>query len=162
PTFPHSPAGVSVPTPLTLQQQFASFQQSMPSAFREQLIAAPEGENLLVTVLFADMSGSVATTKGLHPEESASLVSGLLKAMVEVLMQYQGRVDRFLGDGLLAVFGAPQAHENDPERAIQAALEIRQAAQKMGLNVTAGINTGEVYVGAVGSEQHQERTVMGS
>ena len=62
---------------------------------------------------------------------------------------------------MLAVFGAPQAHENDPERAIRAALEIREAAQELGLNVTAGINTGPVYVGEVGGKQHLERTVMG-
>src|SRR5204862_121813 len=67
----------------------------------------------------------------------------------------------FLGDGVLAVFGTLQAHEDDPERAIRAAMEIREAAQRLGLDVTAGINTGEVYVGAIGSEKHQEMTVVG-
>src|SRR5438874_925890 len=81
------------------------------------------------------------------PDEGAVLVNRLLRAMVDVLVTYQGRVDRFLGDGLLAVFGATQAHENDPERAIRAAIEIRQAAAELGLEVTAGINTGDVYVG---------------
>jgi len=80
---------------------------------------------------------------------------------VDVLLKYEGRVDRFLGDGLLAVFGVPAAHESDPERAILAALEIREAAGELGLEVTAGINTGEVYAGGVGSEQHREVTVMG-
>src|SRR6202022_4640291 len=100
--------------------------------------------------------GSGKTMSDLHPEEAAGLVSGLLKAMVDALLKYEGRVDRFLGDGVLAVFGTPQAHESDPERAILAAMEIREAARVLGLEVTAGINTGEVYVGDVGSERHQE------
>jgi len=59
-------------------------------------------------------------------------------------------VDRFLGDGMLAVFGAPQAHESDPERAIYAALEMQKAGARLGLGITCGINTGEVYVGGIG------------
>jgi predicted ATPase/class 3 adenylate cyclase/DNA-binding SARP family transcriptional activator/regulation of enolase protein 1 (concanavalin A-like superfamily) len=120
-----------------------------------------KGENRFVTVLFADMSHSVETMQDLHPEDAADLVDRLLRAMVEVLIRYEGRVDRFLGDGLLAVFGVPQAHEDDPERAIRAALEIREAAQRLGLDVSAGINTGEVYLGELGSEQHHEKTVIG-
>jgi adenylate cyclase len=152
----------SPPQPLTLAEQFASFQQALPQSFRDQLLTHAEGENRLVTVLFADMSRSVQTTGDLHPEDAAALISRLLKAMVDVLVKYQGRVDRFLGDGLLAVFGVPQAHESDPERSIQAALEIREAARALGMEVTAGINTGEVYAGGIGSEQHQEVTVMGA
>jgi class 3 adenylate cyclase/tetratricopeptide (TPR) repeat protein len=114
-----------------------------------------------VTVLFADMSSSVRITAGLHPEDAAAHVNRLLEQMVDVLLKYEGRVDRFLGDGLLAVFGVPQAHESDPDRAIRAALDIREAAQTLGVEITAGINTGEVYVGGMGSERHQEFTVMG-
>jgi DNA-binding SARP family transcriptional activator/class 3 adenylate cyclase len=121
----------------------------------------PEGENRLVTVLFADMSSSVATMRDLHPEDAAALVNRLLGAMVDALLKYEGHVDRFLGDGVLAVFGMLQAHEDDAERAIRAAIEIREAARKLGLEVTAGINTGVVTVGAVGSERHHERTVVG-
>jgi class 3 adenylate cyclase len=120
-----------------------------------------EGENRLVTVLFADMSQFVETTHALHPEDAAELVDRLLQVMVDVLLKYEARVDRFLGDGALAVFGVPQTHEDDAERAVRAALEIRERTQRLGLHVTAGINTGEVYVGGVGSEQHQEVTVIG-
>src|SRR5262249_55421648 len=133
------------PPPSNLEQQFARLEPSLPSAVRQQLLTAPEGETRIVTLLFADMTSSLATTSGLHPEDAAQLVNRLLGAMVDILMKYEGRIDRFLGDGVLAVFGTPQAHENDPERAIHAALEIREAAQKLGLNVTAGINTGQVY-----------------
>jgi adenylate cyclase len=148
-----SPAATMTPPPpsSTLEAQFSSFQQDLPASFRDQLLTHADGENRLVTVLFADMSRSVQTTADLPPEEMATLISSLLKVMVDVL----------LGDGLLAVFGTPRAHESDPERAILAAIEIRESARQLGLEVTAGINTGEVYVGGVGSEQHQEVTVMG-
>src|SRR5262249_22072118 len=84
-----------------------------------------------------------------------------LQVMIDVVLRYGGRVDRLLGDGLLAVFGVPQAHEDDPERAIQTAMEIRAVARQLGMEVTAGINTGEGYVGGIGSEQHRETTVVG-
>jgi len=100
--------------------------ESMPSAYQEQLMAPADGENRLVSVLFTDMSRSVATTEGLAPDEAAELVNKLLKAMVDAFTRYEGRVDRFLGDGALAVFGTPHSHENDPERAILAAQEIRE------------------------------------
>jgi adenylate cyclase len=70
-------------------------------------------------------------------------------------------VDRFLGDGLLALFGMPQAHEDDPERAMRAAIEIQEAAARLRHPVKVGINTGEVYVGTIGSERHQEVSVAG-
>jgi class 3 adenylate cyclase/tetratricopeptide (TPR) repeat protein len=149
------------PPAADLEAQFRSLQQTLPAAFRDQLLAPAEGENRVVTVLFADMSGSVATMRDLHPEEGADLVNSLLRAIVDVLLKYEGRVDRFLGDGVLAVFGAPTAHESDPERAILTALEIRDAARQQGMEITAGINTGEVYVGRMGSERHEELTVMG-
>jgi class 3 adenylate cyclase/tetratricopeptide (TPR) repeat protein len=107
------------------------------------------------------MSRSVAATTALHPEDAATFVSRLLKAMADAVFKHEGRVDRFLGDGVLAVFGAPLARENDPERAIRAALEIREAANRLGIDAHAGINTGEVYLGVVGSDLSPWMTVMG-
>jgi class 3 adenylate cyclase len=135
--------------------------QHQPSRQQALETGQLEGENRLVTVLFADMSRSVEITQDLHPEDAAALVNRLLQRMIDTLLKYEGRVDRFLGDGVLAVFGMHPAHEDDPERAIRAALEIREAARKLGLEVRTGINTGEVYFGVMGSEQHQEVTVMG-
>jgi DNA-binding SARP family transcriptional activator len=139
-----------------------------PPAVRSPSLASPPkttppaaGENRLVTVLFADMSASVEAMRDLQPEDAAALVNRLLGVMVDALLKYEGQVDRFLGDGVLAVFGVLQAHEDDAERAIRAAIEFREAARNLGLEVTAGINTGVVYMGAVGSERHQERTVVG-
>ena len=151
-------ASVRIPD---LEHQFASMQDAMPAPILDQIMAPADGENRLVTVLFADMSSSVATTSGMEPDEAAELVNRLLKAMVGAFTRYEGRVDRFLGDGALAVFGTPYTHENDPERAILAAQEIREKAQDLGLQVTAGINTGRVYFGSMGSDEHRELTVVG-
>ncbi|HLF99515.1 MAG TPA: AAA family ATPase, partial [Acidimicrobiia bacterium] len=107
------------------------------------------------------MSQSVARTDGLVPEDAAMLVDRLLDAMVDVIIGYEGRVDRFLGDGLLAVFGAPNMREDDAERAVRAALDIRARAATLGLGVTAGINSGDVYFGEMGGDAHREVTVMG-
>lgn len=82
--------------------------------------------------------------------------------MVDAVLEYDGRINRLLGDAVLAFFGTPRAHENDPERAILAALRIREAVRALGFDVTAGINTGEVYLGAVGSDAHREVTAMGN
>ncbi|HUX86682.1 MAG TPA: AAA family ATPase, partial [Chloroflexota bacterium] len=147
---------------VTLEEKFSSFQQNLPSAFREQLLAPAEGENRTITILFADLSASVKTIAALQPEDAAALVNQVLQAMVDAILKYEGRINRMLGDGVLAFFGVPQAHENDPERAIRAALELRDAVQALGLNVTAGINTGEVYLGSVGPEQHHEFTALGA
>jgi eukaryotic-like serine/threonine-protein kinase len=119
------------------------------------------GENRLVTVMFADMSGSVSSTSSLDAEEAALLVNQLLEEMVAAIAEYGGRVDRFLGDGVLAVFGAVSVHEDDAERAIRTAVRIREQARKLGVATTAGVNTGEAYFGTVGSALHQEVTVMG-
>jgi class 3 adenylate cyclase len=119
------------------------------------------GEERLVTVVFADMTESVRRTSGLSAEEATVLVNPLLETMVELMMQYGGRIDRFLGDGVLAAFGVPVSHEDDPFRAVRAALDLRDRAVDLGLEVTAGVNTGRVYFGPVGSDLHEELTVMG-
>jgi class 3 adenylate cyclase/tetratricopeptide (TPR) repeat protein len=125
-------------------------------------VAAPrQDETRLVTVLFADMSGSVATTQGLDPEAALERVSEALEVMARAVVRHGGRVDRYLGDGILALFGTPRANEDDPLRAISAALEMRDEARRRGFDVTAGINTGDAYVGRVGSEAHRELTAMG-
>ena len=148
--------------PVDLATQFSAFEQALPPSVREHIIAPDEGENRILTILFADLTDSVKATVGLSPEAAANLVNDVLKAMVDAIITYEGRINRLLGDAVLAFFGTPVAHENDPERAIQAALALRVAVRKLGLNVTAGINTGEVYLGAIGSARHQEFTAIGT
>ena len=107
------------------------------------------------------MTGSVRRTRDLDAEQATTLVNPLLETMVELMVRHGGRIDRFLGDGVLAVFGVPSAHEDDPIRAVQASIGLRERAAEIGLEVTVGVNTGRVYFGPVGSSLHEELTVMG-
>ncbi len=124
-------------------------------------LLACTGKNRFVTLLFSDMCRSLEVTRDLHPQEAAAFINRLLVVMVDVIFEYGGYVDRFRGDGALGVFGVPHAHPEDPEQAIGAAMQIRDRAHCQDLEVTAGINTGAVYVGPVGSARHQETMVMG-
>ncbi|MGH7359764.1 MAG: AAA family ATPase, partial [Candidatus Rokuibacteriota bacterium] len=129
-------------------------------------VAAPGGSDAedqtrLLTILFADLSGSVAATHGLDPEDAVNRVNQALDLMARSVTAHGGRVDRYLGDGLLALFGAPRAHEDDSLRAISAAIGIRDAIGATGLAATVGINTGEVYIGRIGGDAHREYSAMG-
>ncbi|MDH3249163.1 MAG: AAA family ATPase [Acidimicrobiia bacterium] len=128
---------------------------------RDQVLSTLRAEHRLCTVVFADMTASVRRTRDLDAEGATSLVNPLLETMVELMVRHGGRIDRFLGDGVLAVFGVPAAHEDDPIRAVRAAVELRERAADLGLDVTVGVNTGRVYFGPVGSSLHEELTVMG-
>ena len=146
----------------SLEDQFDKMQEGLPMTFKEQLAVQADGENRIVTVMLADMSSSVQATKDLDPEDAANLVSRLLKTMIDVLSKYECRIDNIVGDEIVAVFGAPKIHENDPERAITAGFEIIEAVQSLELNASVGINTGEAFFGEIGSEEHQKKTVYGT
>ncbi len=119
-----------------------------------------------MTVLFADLSGFTALSERSDPEEIRSMVDGCMREMGEVVQRYGGSVDKVIGDALMAVFGAPVAHEDDSERAVRAALEIQRRASEEaevfgGLCVRIGVNTGEVMFAPVGPDGRREFTVMG-
>ncbi|GAB4424170.1 MAG: adenylate/guanylate cyclase domain-containing protein [Anaerolineae bacterium] len=129
------------------------------------------GERREVTVLFLDISNFTTTSYYLDSEEIYILVDEAMALLVEVLQKYGGTVDKFTGDGLMALFGAPVAHENDPERAVRAAMEMQSALRPLGRRLKAshgfefqariGINTGSVIAGNLGSDVHMEYTVIG-
>ncbi|MGH2538072.1 MAG: adenylate/guanylate cyclase domain-containing protein, partial [Candidatus Promineifilaceae bacterium] len=133
--------------------------------------ASPAGERRVVTILFCDLQGSTAAAGRLDPEEWRQIVNGAFERMIAPVVRYQGTVARLMGDGLLAFFGAPVAHEDDPQRAVLAGLEIvagvrayaAELAPRWGLalKVRVGINTGLVVVGEVGSDQRLEYTALG-
>ena len=135
---------------------------SSPSDTAERI----DGERRWVTVMFADLSGFTALSERSDPEELRSMVDGAMQEMGEVVQRYGGSVDKVIGDALMAVFGAPVAHEDDPERAVRAALEIQRCASEEaevfgGLCVRIGVNTGEVMFAPVGPDGRREFTVMG-
>ncbi|WP_170576172.1 adenylate/guanylate cyclase domain-containing protein [Ruegeria atlantica] len=126
------------------------------------------GQRRQVTVLFADLTGYTRLSARLDPEEAHKLLNNYFAAVDAVVENYAGRVDKHIGDCVMAVFGAPIAHSDDPERALRAASEIHDAmrdlSDRLGLNLSAhiGIASGQVVASRTGSEQHIEYTVTGN
>ena len=128
-------------------------------------------ERRIVTAIFCDISGSTSAAEQLDPEEWSEIMNGAFERMIVPINRYEGTVIRLLGDAVLAFFGAPIAHEDDPQRAVRTGLEIQQAMGPylsevrrnwgVNLDVRCGINTGLAVVGAVGSEAHVEYTALG-
>ncbi|GAB4410221.1 MAG: hypothetical protein Fur0044_03900 [Anaerolineae bacterium] len=137
----------------------------------ETLPLALKGERKQVTVMFADISGFTAMSEKLDPEEVRSMINACFERLGAVIDQYGGHIDKFIGDEIMALFGAPQAHENDPERALRAALDMMAALETFNdehaglipkrLALHFGINTGLVIAGGIGTRQRQDYSVMG-
>ncbi|MEP7359756.1 MAG: adenylate/guanylate cyclase domain-containing protein, partial [Anaerolineales bacterium] len=129
------------------------------------------GERRIVTMLFCDVKGSTAAAEQLDPEDFTEIMNGAFEHMINPVYKYEGTVARLMGDAILAFFGAPIAHEDDPQRAVLAGLDIvaaiepyrEQIRRQWGIefNVRVGINTGLVVVGAVGSDLRLEYSALG-
>lgn len=148
----------------------------IPSGYADKLHDARrqgvmEGERRIVTILFCDAQGSTAAASQLDPEEWTEIINGAFERMISPVYKYEGIVARLMGDAILAFFGAPIAHEDDPTRAVLAGLEIVEAMldycdqvkKRWGvmINTRVGINTGLVVVGKVGNDLQMEYTAMG-
>ncbi|MGD2145819.1 MAG: ABC transporter substrate-binding protein, partial [Anaerolineae bacterium] len=147
----------------------------VPAEYADRLLRAAEhvsGERRMVTILCSDVQGSTAMAEQLDPEDVMEIMDGAFDVLIEPIYRHEGTLARLMGDAILAFFGAPIAHEDDPERACHAALEIVKGAQAhaeelardrgiQGFNVRVGINTGLVVVGEVGSDLRVEYTAMG-
>jgi class 3 adenylate cyclase len=145
---------------------------AVPAPLAEKMYAARlSGERKVVTALFADVVGSTAMAEQMDAEDWTEMMNGAFDRISPAIYHYEGTIARLLGDAMLAFFGAPVAHEDDPARAIHAALEILEITReyailvkdKYGMNfaIRIGINTGPVVVGEVGSELKYEYTAMG-
>lgn len=126
-----------------------------------------DGERKLVTVMFADLSGFSTLSATMDPEAVRDLVNRCFNALVPVIHKYGGTVDKFIGDEIMALFGAPVTHENDPERAMHAALELLQTIRNFNqshdskLDLHIGMNSGLVLAGGLGPDELQQYSVMG-
>lgn len=125
--------------------------------------AAPAGERREVTVLFGDLTGFTGLSGTLDPEETHALLNRYFETVDGVVQSYGGTIDKHIGDGIMAVFGAPVAHSDDPERACRAATDIHAALSGMvpPLRAHIGIASGTVVASQTGSSQHREYTVIG-
>jgi class 3 adenylate cyclase/tetratricopeptide (TPR) repeat protein len=154
--------------------RFASPHTYTPKHLAEKILtskAALEGERKQVTVLFADLKGSMELLADRDPEEARKLLDPVLERMMEAVHRYEGTVNQVMGDGIMALFGAPLAHEDHAVRACYAALRMQEmvnryaenARRAHGVNVQirVGLNSGEVVVRAIGSDLHMDYTAVG-
>ncbi len=158
------------PDPAALLAQVQSY---IPKhlADKMQAVGRIEGEHRLVTVMFADISGFTSLSERYELETVARLTNDALKAMASAVFAFEGYIDKFIGDAVMAVFGAPVTHENDAERALRAALLLRERIEQLNrtcseefetkLSVHIGIHTGSVVADSFGPELHLSYTVMG-
>lgn len=141
------------------------------------LLETPEGlefggEKRKVTILMSDLRGFSALSERVPSEIAMTVINFYLEVMTEVISQYQGTINEIMGDGILVMFGAPIAREDDTQRAIACAIAMQLAMDKVNrhnqqmnlqsLEMGIGINTGEVLVGNIGSKKRAKYTVMGS
>jgi class 3 adenylate cyclase/tetratricopeptide (TPR) repeat protein len=149
------------------QQQPQDNQQTQPLS--NELLANPE-ERRLVTIMFADITGSTPLADRLDPEDMRAILTGYFNLMTEQIRKHDGTVEKYIGDAVMAVFGAPIAHEDDPDRALRAALDMQAALARFNqqrqiidpeatrLQMRIGINTGEVA--APSNSQYSRRDFL--
>jgi predicted ATPase/class 3 adenylate cyclase len=161
----------TAPEPST---RFASLQSYTPKHLAEKILtskAALEGERKQVTVLFADLKGSMELLADRDPEEARKLLDPVLERMMEAVHHYEGTVNQVMGDGIMALFGAPIAHEDHGVRACYAALAMQAAIRRyseevrrshgIAVQVRVGLNSGEVVVRAIGNDLHMDYSAIG-
>src|SRR5262250_1101064 len=165
-------------TPVALessgQSRFSSPESYTPKHLAEKILtsrAALEGERKQVTVLFADLKGSMELLADRDPEEARKILDAVLERMMEAVHRYEGTVNQVMGDGIMALFGAPVAHEDHAARACYAALRMQDSVKRYaeearhahGVNVRirVGLNSGDVVVRAIGSDLRMDYTAVG-
>jgi len=154
--------------------RFASPESYTPKHLAEKILtskSAMEGERKHVTVLFADLKGSMELLADRDPEEARRILDPVLERMMEAVHRYEGTVNQVMGDGIMALFGAPLAHEDHAVRACYAALRMQDAikayadgvfrAHGVSVQIRIGLNSGEVVVRAIGSDLHMDYTAVG-
>jgi len=152
--------------------RLARLAAATPTPLAEKMRAAHlAGERRVVTVLFADVVGSTALAERMDAEDWTAIMNRAFDRLTPAIFRYEGTIARLMGDALLAFFGAPVAHEDDPVRAAHAALDLIATAEDVAgevrrnynieFAVRVGLNSGPVVVGAVGSDRVYEYTAMG-
>jgi class 3 adenylate cyclase len=167
-------ASPSVPAPARAPDRGRAPLTYTPPYLAEKILTsrpALEGERKQVTVLFADIKDSTELIKDLDPEAAQQLLDPALHIMMEAVHRFEGTVNQVLGDGIMALFGAPLAHEDHALRACYAALTMQTAmreyteavrrAHGIELRIRVGLNAGEVVVRAIGNDLHMDYSAVG-
>src|SRR5205809_1346530 len=156
------------------EPKFLSPQAYMPQYLAEKILgsrSALEGERKQVTVLFADLKGSMELLADRDPEEARKLLDPVLERMMESVHRYEGTVNQVMGDGIMALFGAPVAHEDHAVRACYAALQMQESVNRYAeeawrahgvtVQIRVGLNSGEVVVRAIGNDLRMDYSAVG-
>jgi class 3 adenylate cyclase/tetratricopeptide (TPR) repeat protein len=165
---------LSAPPPAPAPPPTRASLASTPAHLAEKILisrSALEGERKQVTVLFADLKGSMELLADRDPEEARQLLDPVLERMIEAVHRYEGTVNQVLGDGIMALFGAPIAHEDHAVRACYAALRMQETVTRYGdeiqrshgvpVQIRVGLNSGAVVVRAIDSSLHMDYTAVG-
>jgi class 3 adenylate cyclase/tetratricopeptide (TPR) repeat protein len=165
---------LTAPDAASARARFDSPGAYTPPHLAQRILAsrkALEGERKLVTVLFADTKGSMELLADRDPEDSRRLLDAVLERMIDAVHRYEGTVNQVMGDGIMALFGAPLAHENHAVRACYAALRMQEDIERYGdevqrtvgvpIQIRVGLNSGEVVVGSIGSDLRMEYSAVG-
>jgi len=154
----------------------AAFQQYLPPSLIEQLLEHPEllhlgGVEKELTIMFTDIRGFTSLSEGLSPRDLVELLNEYLSEMTDVIFRNWGTLDKYIGDAIMAFWGAPYPHPNHAERACRTALEMLQALRTLQdrwqaegrplIDIGVGINTGSVLVGNMGSSKRFNYTILG-
>jgi class 3 adenylate cyclase/tetratricopeptide (TPR) repeat protein len=155
-------------------EKFAAPDTYTPKHLVEKILtsrSALEGERKQVTVLFADLKGSMELLADRDPEEARKILDPVLERMMAAVHHYEGTVNQVMGDGIMALFGAPLAHEDHAVRACYAALRMQESVKQYAdevrrshaavVKIRVGLNSGEVVVRAIGSDLHMDYTAVG-
>jgi class 3 adenylate cyclase len=158
----------TAPTKPTIPESY------LPRPLAERILtskATQEGERKHLTVLFADLKGSMEFLAGIDPEEARKILDPVLERMMEAVHHYEGTVTQVMGDGIMALFGAPLAHEDHAVRACYAALRMQESmrhyaeevrrGEDVPVQIRIGVNSGEVVVHSVGSDFHRTYNAVG-
>ncbi|MFQ5830932.1 MAG: tetratricopeptide repeat protein, partial [Candidatus Methylomirabilia bacterium] len=164
----------AAPQAPTTPSSFAPPGSYTPKHLAEKILiskSALEGERKQVTVLFADLKGSMELLADRDPEEARKLLDPVLKHMMEAVHRYEGTVNQVMGDGIMALFGAPVAREDHAVRACYAALKMQESVKRYAeevhrtvgvpVHIRVGLNSGDVVVRSVGSDLHMDYTAVG-
>jgi class 3 adenylate cyclase/tetratricopeptide (TPR) repeat protein len=162
------------PSLTDVSERFATPQAYTPQHLAQKILiskSALEGERKQVTVLFADLKGSMELLADRDPEEARKILDPVLEQMMEAVHRFEGTVNQVMGDGIMALFGAPLAHEDHAIRACYAALRMQasieeyaydvQRDSQANVKIRIGINSGEVVVRAIGSDLRMDYTAVG-
>ncbi|MEJ2718240.1 MAG: adenylate/guanylate cyclase domain-containing protein, partial [Deltaproteobacteria bacterium] len=165
----------TLPQDLSFDEKLAKIQKYLPCGLTEKVLSQRdkiEGERRHVTVMFCDMVGFTPFVEKLGPEDAYALMDRVQEILIHKVHEYEGTVNQLTGDGLMALFGAPIALEDAPQRAIRSSLSIHREMTKFSekireesgfpaVKMRIGINTGPVVVGTVGNDLRVEFTAVG-